>query len=53
MLCLSDECVLHYKLSYKGTYNDFNKQQSMRWNDSRVKIKWPKKKFILSNRDKT
>ena len=53
MLCLSDECVLHYKLSYKGTYNDFNKQQSMHWNDLRVKIKWPKKKFILSNRDKT
>jgi dTDP-4-dehydrorhamnose 3,5-epimerase len=51
-LCLSKEAVLHYKLSYSGNYNDANQQNSMKWNDKRLKIKWPKKKFILSSRDK-
>jgi len=53
MLCLSNECVLHYKLSYKGKYNDYNKQFTLKWNDPKLKISWPlKKKIILSHRDK-
>lgn len=51
-LCLSNEAVLHYKLYYEGNYNDVSDQQSMKWNDNRLKFKWPKKKFILSKRDK-
>ena len=51
-LCLSKECLLHYKLSYKGSYVDRNKQFSLRWNDPKLKIKWNIKKPILSHRDK-
>ena len=52
-LCLSKECVFHYKLSYKGRYSDVDSQKNLKWNDKRLKIKWPiKKNIILSNRDK-
>ena len=52
-LCLSKKCVFHYKLSYKGKYSDVKDQTALKWNDSRLKIKWPqKKKIILSQRDK-
>lgn len=52
-LCLSDVCLFHYKLSYKGKYVDVDKQKILKWNDPKINIKWPfKKKFILSNRDK-
>ncbi len=51
-LCLSNECVFHYKWHYQGKYVDANKQTSIRWNDPKIKIKWPIKKPILSKRDK-
>jgi dTDP-4-dehydrorhamnose 3,5-epimerase len=52
MLCLSDFCVLHYKLSYSGKYLDANNQISIKWNDRRLKIKWPiNKNLIISKRD--
>ena len=51
-LCLSNECLFHYKLSYRGKYFDQEKQFSLRWNDPKIKIRWPIKKPILSNRDK-
>ena len=51
-LCLSKECVFHYKWSYKGKYLDAKKQKSYRWNDPKIKVKWPVKKPILSKRDK-
>ena len=51
-LCLSKECLFHYKLSYKGSYLDADKQFSLKWNDPKIKIKWPIKKPILSSRDK-
>jgi dTDP-4-dehydrorhamnose 3,5-epimerase len=50
-LCISDECIFHYKLSYKGNYNDVKNQTSVKWNDPRLKIKWPIKKPSLSKRD--
>ena len=50
-LTLSTECVFHYKLSYSGSYSDVAKQFSLKWNDPRLKIKWPIKKPILSKRD--
>jgi dTDP-4-dehydrorhamnose 3,5-epimerase len=52
-LCLSKICLFHYKWSYKGKYIDATKQKSYRWNDPKIKIKWPIKKPILSKRDKT
>ena len=51
-LCLSNKCVFHYKWSYKGKYIDSSEQESYRWNDPKIKIKWPIKKPILSKRDK-
>ncbi|WP_440913827.1 dTDP-4-dehydrorhamnose 3,5-epimerase [Candidatus Pelagibacter sp.] len=52
-LCLSKECVFHYKLSYRGNYSDVNSQKVLKWNDTRLDIKWPiKKDIVLSNRDK-
>ena len=51
-LCLTEMCLLHYKLSYKGSYNGPKKQFSLRWNDPKIAIKWPIKKPILSQRDK-
>jgi len=49
--CLSKECIFHYKLSYKGKYNDTKQQFTIKWNDPRHKIKWPKGKKITSTRD--
>ena len=51
-LCLSKECLLHYKLSYKGKYVGSSQQISIRWNDPCLNIKWPILKPILSKRDK-
>ena len=51
-LCLSNECLFHYKLSYKGSYNDAKHQFSLRWNDPKLKIKWGVKNPVLSKRDK-
>jgi dTDP-4-dehydrorhamnose 3,5-epimerase len=51
-LCLTKICILHYKWSYKGKYIDASKQNSYRWNDPKLKIKWPIKNPILSKRDK-
>ena len=51
-LCLSKECLFHYKLSYKGNYLDAKQQFSLKWNDPKLKINWGIKKPILSNRDK-
>ena len=50
--CLSDNCLFHYKLSYKGSYFGNKQQFSIRWNDPAINIKWPTKKPILSKRDK-
>ena len=32
--------------------NRYNQPHIIIWNDERLKIKWPKKNFILSSRDK-
>ena len=50
--CISEKCLFHYKLSYKGKYQDVNKQFSLRWNDPKLNIKWPVNKPILSKRDR-
>ena len=45
-LCVSNECLLHYKLAYSGNYNDVKNQISVKWNDERIKFKWPKKNLF-------
>ena len=52
-LCLTDICIFHYKWSYKGKYIDAKDQKSFLWNDPKINVKWPLKKPILSNRDKS
>ena len=51
-LVLSDNAVYNYKLAYSGSYNDYDKQFTYKWNDKRININWPIKDPILSNRDK-
>ncbi|MBD1164747.1 dTDP-4-dehydrorhamnose 3,5-epimerase family protein [Pelagibacterales bacterium SAG-MED13] len=47
-LVLSKMCIFHYK---QTTYYNFKSQFTLKWNDKRLKIKWPIKKPILSKRD--
>lgn len=46
--CLSKECIVYYKCS---NYRDKNSETTLAWNDPTLKIKWPSKKPILSNKD--
>jgi len=48
----SEVAVYHYKLAYPGEYLDAEDQFSFKWNDPKIKIKWPTNNPILSNRDK-
>ena len=48
-LCLSKECVVYYRCS---NYRDQNSETTILWNDPSIKINWPNKKPILSNKDK-
>jgi len=50
-LTLSDMSVLLYKWSYNGEYNDVDKQFTLHWNDPTLKIHWPIKNPIISERD--
>ena len=46
---LSDWADLHYKVSQKYDPTD---EGGLNWNDPEIKIKWPLKKIVMSNRDK-
>jgi|TARA_X000000950_G_scaffold269287_1_gene347728 dTDP-4-dehydrorhamnose 3,5-epimerase len=46
---LSDNVVLHYKCS---AYRSKNSEWGILWNDKKIKINWPVKKPIISNKDK-
>ena len=48
-LCLSEKCTVNYKCS---NYRDANSEKTLNWCDNNVKIKWPIKKPILSEKDK-
>ena len=47
-LCLSKECTVNYKCS---NYREPKYERTLSWNDEDVKIKWPVKKPILSDKD--
>ena len=46
---LTNDVVLHYKCS---NYRHKNTEIGILWNDERLKINWPSKKPIISNKDK-
>ena len=48
-LCLSDKCIVHYKCS---EYRHKESETTLHWRDQEVKIRWPIKKPILSEKDK-
>ena len=47
-LCLSKTCTIYYKNS---NYRNKNSETTIKWNDKELKIKWPIKKPILSQKD--
>ena len=48
-MCLTKKCTVNYKCS---NYRDPKSEKTLKWNDNTVKIKWPKHKPILSDKDK-
>ncbi len=48
-LCLSKECAVYYKCT---NYRDKNSETTIRWDDDKLKIRWPIKKPVLSKKDK-
>ena len=47
-MCLSKQCTVNYKCS---SYRDLKSEKTLAWNDPKIKINWPSKKPILSNKD--
>ena len=47
-LCLSKECIVYYKCS---NYRDQNSETTLLWNDPSIRINWPNKNLILSDKD--
>jgi len=50
-LCLSDECLYHYLMSYEGEYIEPHEQRQLFWNDDRLNINWLTREPILAKRD--
>ena len=48
-LCLSKKCTVNYKCS---TYRNSESEETLKWNDETLNIRWPIKKPILSFKDK-
>ena len=46
---LTNNTILHYRCT---NYRDKNSEQTIKWNDKDLKIKWPIKNPILSRKDK-
>ena len=47
-LCLSKTCKVYYKCT---NYRNTTSECTLKFNDPNLKIKWPKRKFILSKKD--
>ena len=52
-LCVTDECLYHYMMSYDGDYLEPSEQVVIKWDDERLEIPWPVTNPILSERDKS
>ena len=48
LLCLSKYCVVYYRCN---NYQEKNSEKAIKWNDKKLKIRWPIKKPILSKKD--
>ena len=46
---LSENTILHYKCT---NYRNKNSETGILWNDKDLNIKWPKKKYIISAKDR-
>ena len=46
---LTNNTLLHYKCT---SYRNKKSETGIIWNDKKLKINWPKKKFIISSKDK-
>ena len=46
---LTDRAIMHYKCS---KYRDVKSEMGLLWNDKDLRIKWPLKKLIISEKDK-
>lgn len=47
-MCLSKKCTVNYKCS---AYRNPKYERTLAWNDPKIKIRWPSKKPILSDKD--
>ncbi len=50
-LVTSHEAVYNYKLAYAGSYNDYDRQFTYKWNDPKIGVNWPINNPTLSKRD--
>jgi len=48
-MCLSKTCLVYYKCT---NYRDQKSEITLKWNDKDLKIKWPVKNPILSEKDR-
>ena len=48
-LCLSNKCKVYYKCTEDRHEKS---EKTIMWNDPKINIKWPNRKFILSKKDK-
>ncbi len=48
-MCLSKKCTVNYKCS---TYRKPKYERTLAWDDPKIKIRWPSKKPILSDKDR-
>ena len=48
-MCLSKTCLVYYKCT---NYRDQKSEITLKWNDKDLKIKWPIKNPILSEKDR-
>jgi dTDP-4-dehydrorhamnose 3,5-epimerase len=48
-MCLSKTCLIYYKCT---NYRDQKNEVTLKWNDKDLKIKWPVKNPILSEKDR-
>ena len=48
-MCLSEKCTVNYKCS---NYRNPKYEKTLAWDDPKIKIEWPSKKPILSDKDK-
>jgi dTDP-4-dehydrorhamnose 3,5-epimerase len=51
-LVLSKESIYNYKLAYKGKYKDYDKQFTIKFDNKLFNIKWPKRRYVMSARDR-